>query len=301
MTKRRFLFAGSSHPDLARQICLSGEVTLGRLEIRTFPDGETSVQVLEDVRGEDVFVLQSVVRNPNHYLMELLIILDALKRSAAKSITVIIPYFGYCRQDRRDRLGVPITAKLVAGLLEKAGMSFLITFDLHADQAEGFFEVPVEHLRAQKLLSKAASEHLGKDAIVVAPDVGSTKIAERMAKLLGVHLAVMKKVRLSPSEVSMTLIGSVKGKNVLIIDDLCSTGGTLVTAAELCKKEGANRVIAAVTHALFIGDSKKKIESSDLDRFFFTDTIPEENLLLDRTRMEIVPVASMLRESILIR
>lgn len=273
MNKKPLLFAGSSHLKLAKKVCNELKINLGSMDLNQFPDGETNVQVLENVRGRDVFILQSIVGKPNHYLFELLIIIDALKRSSANSITAIIPYLGYCRQDRKNKPGVPITSKLVANVLATAGITNLITFDLHADQVEGFFETPVDHLHCQKLLSDIAKNLIGEECKVVAPDMGSIKIAENTAKMLDTELAVIKKERLNSFEVSMTLIGDVKDKNVLIIDDLCSTASTLVAAANLCRQHGAKKIIAAVTHGLFVGEAIKKIESSSIEHLIVTDTI----------------------------
>lgn len=275
MNRKLKLFGGSSHQTLTDKVCKALNIARGKIDLTQFPDGEIHVQILEDVRGCDVFIVQSIVNQPNHYLMELLIIIDALKRASAKSITAVIPYFGYCRQDRRNVPGVPITAKLVANLLTCAGIDQLITCDLHADQMEGFFEIPVQHLHADKILCDAARPLIEKECILVAPDIGSVKIAERMAKIMQAPLAVIKKERKNSHDVSMTLIGIVKGKSVLIVDDLCSTAGTLAAAANLCKKEGAIKVIGAVTHGLFVEDAIDKIERSILERLIVTDTIPQ--------------------------
>ncbi len=249
-------------------------ITFGQMRLGSFPDGEIAVEIQEDVREKRVFVLQTIAGDPNRYLCELLIIIDALKRASAESIVAIIPYLGYCRQDRKDRPGVPITAKLVANLLTVAGATRLITFDLHADQVEGFFEIPVDHLHCQGLLAKAASELVGDRPVVVAPDVGSTKVAEEMAKLMRADMAIMKKHRISASEVEVTLIGEVAGRHVLLADDLCSTAGTLVAASELCHKRGAKRIIAAVSHGLFVGDSLARIENSPIEKLLVANSVP---------------------------
>lgn len=295
MKKKPILFAGSSNLKLAQDVCQELKIKLGRMDLNQFPDGETNVQVLENVRGRDVFILQSIVGEPNHYLFELLIIIDAIKRSSAKSITAVIPYLGYCRQDRKNKPGVPITAKLVANVLATAGITNLITFDLHADQVEGFFETNVDHLHCQNLLCDIAKNLIGEKCVVVAPDIGSIKIAESMAKLLDTELAVIKKERLNSFEVSMTLIGNVSNKNVLITDDLCSTAGTLVAAANLCREQKAKKIIAAVTHGLFVGDAIKKIEASPLECLLVTDTIQPQSL---STFIKTVSVAPMIAEAI---
>ncbi len=234
------IFCGSSHPALGKEVASLLGTHLGKLSISLFPDGETHVEVLEDVYGKDVFVLQTVALDPNHYLMELLIIIDALKRASAKSVVVIIPYFGYCRQDRKDKPGEPITAKLVANLLTSAGTTRLITLDLHARQLEGFFEIPVDHILCQEVLMESVSHKIGKERVVVAPDLGSIKIAKKMATLLRADLALIEKNRINPHDVKMTLIGDVRGKDVLIGDDMCSTAGTL-TARRLEMQRGRGK------------------------------------------------------------
>jgi ribose-phosphate pyrophosphokinase len=296
MNKQPILFSGSSHLKLAKDVCHELNVSLGRMHLSQFPDGETDVQILENVRGRDVFVMQSIVMEPNHYLFELLMIIDALKRSFAKSITAIIPYLGYCRQDRKNKPGVPITAKLVANVFSTAGMTNLITFDLHADQIEGFFETTVDNLHCQQLLYDACKHQSGEECIIVAPDMGSMKIAENMARLLNAELAIIKKERLNPFEVNMTLIGNVSNKNVLITDDLCSTAGTLVEAVNLCKQQGAKKIMAAITHGLFVDEALSKIESSVLDYLFTTDTIQHRNTF--PASIKTISVAPLIAEAI---
>ncbi len=291
-------FTGSSHKDLALETCKELGIPLSPIALGTFPDGEISVELLQNVQGQNVFVLQSLALNPNQHLMELLIIIDALKRSSAKSITAIIPYLSYCRQDRRNKPGVPITAKLVANLLSSAGINHLITFDLHSDQVEGFFEVPVTHLRCQELLSQQIKPLIGDNSIVVAPDIGSIKIAETMAKQLHTGLAIIKKQRNSALQVEMSLIGDIKGKNVVIADDLCSTAGTLVTAAKLCRDLGAKDVIAAITHGLFVKQALEKIHSSSLSSLWITNTIPFLEDISQSKKIMKISTAKMIAEAI---
>lgn len=273
--KKPFIFAGSSHIPLAQEICSELSLTPGKTQIGTFPDGEISVRILEDVSNREVFVLQSLGINPSQYLLELLIIIDALKRASAKRITAIIPYFGFARQDRRNKPGDPITAKLIANLLTEAGATHLITLDLHADQIEGFFDIPVLHLHAQDLLIEHAQKKLGKNGIVVIPDLGNIKIGETAAKSLHCDLAIVKKERLDAFQVKTTLIGHVKDKNVLIIDDLCSTGGTITSAAKLCRDNGALKIIGAVTHGVLVSEAMKKIEESSIETLFITNSIEQ--------------------------
>ncbi len=265
------LFAGSSHQELAVNIAKSLQINLGSLKIERFPDGEIGVEILNSVRGRDVFVLQAPARRPNHYLMELLIVSDALKRASARSIIAVMPYFPYARQDRKDKGRVPITARLVADLLEKAGVTRLLTMDLHTDQIQGFFNIPVDNLSARSLLVQEVRRFGWENGIVVSPDVGSNRMARKFAEDLKVDLAIVDKRRLSAEQVDANaLIGSVKGKNVLLIDDMCSTGGTLTLAAQVCRKEGAAQVCAAVTHGLFVGSRLPH----GIDRFFATDSVP---------------------------
>ena len=294
MPNHPLFFTGSSHPQLAQKTCKEIGIPLGKLSLKLFPDNEISVEILEEVKGRDTYVLQSLAQDPQRHLMELLIIIDALKRSSAKTITAIIPYFTYCRQDRRDKPGVPITAKLVANLLSAAGIDHMITLDLHSDQVEGFFEIPVTHLHCQELLCANIQPRLGNNAIVVAPDIGSIKIAESMAKLLKVEMAVIKKNRLNSTDVEMSLIGDVSGKAVLIVDDICSTASTLVKAAELCQKRGAAQVYAVITHGLFVQEALAKIEASPLQQLVTTDTIP----LSPAGKIEQVSIAKILADSI---
>lgn len=286
-------FSGSSHLSLAQEVCSLLKSPLGQREIKRFPDGETHVKILEDVRGLDVFVLQTLAHDPNSYLMELLIMVDALKRAGAKSMTAIIPYLGYCRQDRKDQPGVAIAAKLIANLLSASGISRLITFDLHADQIEGFFEMPVDHVRCQTVLCQKAKKLMGEKLILVAPDMGSVKIVEKMAQELNAGLAVITKERLSACKVRMGLIGCVDQCEVLIIDDLCSTAGTLAEAARLCKQMGAKKIVAAVTHGLFVGDAIQKIVASPIEHLIVSNTIEQKSFPHFMTS---VSIASLIAE-----
>ncbi len=289
------LFGGSSHPELSLQVAGSLGVQLGKVLMETFPDGEIGVQILENVRGRDVFVLQTIARRPNFYLMELLIIIDALKRASAKSITAVIPYFGYARQDRKDKGRVPITARLVADLLEKAGVSRVLTMDLHAEQIQGFFDVPVDNLYARPvLIEEMVKQGLG-DFVVVTPDIGSIKLARAFAKSLQVDLAIVDKRRVNAEAVeSNALIGEVKNKNVLLVDDICSTGGTLKTASLVCKRAGARRIVAAITHGLM---PDKAFEESAIEKMYLCNTIP----LVEgpyKDRLHVVSVADLFGKAI---
>lgn len=293
------LFSGSSHPELAKEVADYLGVDVSPLDLSLFPDGEISLQVMENVRGRDVFVLQTIALDPNYYLMELLILIDALKRASAKSINVIIPYLGYCRQDRKDKPRVPITAKLVANMIEKAGANQVLTMDLHADQIQGFFDIPVDNLYGRPLLAEAVRELNLSDCIVVAPDAGSVKLTRDYANQLGVEFAVLDKDRLGPDKVEIvTLIGDIKGKDVLLADDMCSTAGTLVSAAKACREEGARRIIAAITHGLFVGEAIKKIEASPIELLLVSNSIPETERLQGTSKMKFVSIAPLLGKAI---
>jgi len=289
------LFAGTSHGELAEQIAKCLDVQLGKIRIETFPDGEIGVQILENVRGRDVFVLQTIARQPNLYLMEVLIIVDALKRASAHSINVVIPYFGYARQDRKDKGRVPITAKLVANLLEKAGATRVLTMDLHAEQIQGFFDIPVDNLFARPLLIEAVKALKLSSLVVVAPDVGSVKLARAFAESLKVEYAIVDKRRVNAKQVEgNALIGEVAGKDVVLVDDICSTGETLRTAALVCLKAGAKRIFAAVTHELLAG---KAFEESAIEKMFVTNTVPLPQGISFK-RIETVSVASLFAKAI---
>jgi len=287
METNRVILAGRANPAFAAAVAWTLGEELGPMSVGRFPDGETSVKVEVNVRGRDCFVIQPTCPPVNENLMELMIIMDALRRAAAFRITAVIPYFGYARQDRKDQPRVPITAKLVADLLERAGAGRVLTMDLHAGQVQGFFDVPVDNLTAAPIFAKQICLDLPADGLVVAsPDVGGVKNArafafrlERLRERAGtpkkVDFAVVDKHRRSPDEVTaVNIIGDVKGKNVVIIDDMVSTGGSLVEAAELMLNRGANGVLAAITHPILAPGAPEKIEASHLTALFVTDTVP---------------------------
>ncbi len=289
------LFSGTSDPEFSEEVAGCLGISLGKIAIETFPDNEIGVQLKENVRGRDVFVLQSVARHPNLYLMELLIIVDALKRASARSIVAVLPYFGYARQDRKDKGRVPITAKLVANLLEKAGVTSVLTMDLHADQVQGFFDIPVDNLHASSQLCKAVESLKMQNLIVVAPDIGSIKLARAYAALLKTDLAIVDKRRVNASKVEPNaLIGDVKNRDVLLVDDMCSTGETLLKASWVCKNAGANRVCVAVTHGLLVG---KAFEKSAIEKILVTNTIPLPSDM-QSGQIEVVSVADLFARAI---
>jgi ribose-phosphate pyrophosphokinase len=291
------IFAGSSHNALAQAIAAKLEKSLGNIEIKKFHDGEIGVKLLENVRGKKVFVIQTIALDPNNYLMELLIIIDALKRAAAKEIVAVIPYYGYARQDRKDNPREPITAKLVADILEKAGVSQVVTMDLHAGQIQGFFNVPLDNLTARRVLVEKL-QNIGfadkKKSIVVAPDVGSSKLARRFATDLGIDLAIIDKRRINEKTVEdYALIGEVENKDVIIVDDVFSTGVTLAEASKLCRKGGANKMVSVVTHGPILQDMLKDCV---IDKFLFTDTIPHN--VAENEKIEIVSIAKVFADAI---
>jgi ribose-phosphate pyrophosphokinase len=269
--KSHIIFSGSSNYSLAKEIANNLNKDLGKIDIKKFPDGETGVHILENVRGKKVFIVQSIANNPNHYLMELLIIVDALKRASAKEIVAVIPYFGYARQDRREKERVPITAKLVADLLEKSGVTHILTMDLHTDQIQGFFNIPVDNLGARLVMTNEIKKLILHNPCVVSPDIGSSKLARRFAEDLDFDIAVVDKRRINSEKVEdIALIGTVKDKDIVIVDDICSTGKTLIEASKLCKKAGAKKIFAAVTHGPL---ALKSFENCPIEKIFFTNSI----------------------------
>lgn len=293
------LFSGSSHLTLAQEVADQLGIRLGQVALSQFPDGETSVQILESVRGQDVFVLQTVALNPNEHLMELLIMIDAFKRASARSIIAVIPYFGYCRQDRKDKPRVPITAKLVANLLVQAGITRILTVDLHAGQLQGFFDIPVDHLQGRMPLIEKVQEFNLNNCVVVAPDIGSVKTARAFANQLHSEMAVIDKHRTDGVEVEKAvLIGDVKEKDVLLADDMCSTGETLVSAAKACQEKGAKRIFGAVTHGICVDQAISKIEKSPLEAVLITNTIPYTDRLAGSTKLITVSIAPLLAHAI---
>ncbi len=271
------VFAGRNSKDLAQKICQTIGIEMGRARTNLFPDGEVFVKLDDDVRGRDCYVVISTCNPVNDNLMELLVFCDCLRRASADRITMVMPYFGYGRQDRKDEGRVPITAKLVANLITASNADRVVAIDLHAAQIQGFFDLPVDHLSATPVFFdyiESIRDELG-DLCLVSPDVGNVKVAEGMANLLGADLAIINKRRVSGDTIEVgNLIGDVKGKTVLMFDDMISTGGTVVQAAELVMDEGAVDVIAAATHPVLAGKAMEKLSSSPISRVITTDTIP---------------------------
>ena len=270
------IFTGRASRSLTERICRHLDLPVGQGTVELFPDGEVFVKVDEDVRGRDCYVVQSTCEPVNAHLMELLIYIDCLKRASAERITAVIPYFGYARQDRKDEGRTPITAKLVANLIAAAGATRVVAVDLHAAQIQGFFDIPVDHLNASPvLIQRLRSYREGRDLCVVSPDVGNVKVASKYANFLNAELAIIDKRRKSGSEVEMAnIIGDVKGKTVLMVDDMISTAGTICEAARQVVAAGATDVVAAATHGVFVGMAVDRIRNAPISRVFTADTIP---------------------------
>ncbi len=261
---------------MAERIALSAGVELCDVDITRFPDGEIFVKVCDNVRGEDLFIVQSVAIEPNEYLMELLIMIDAAKRASADRITAVLPYYGYARQDRKDQPRVPITAKLVANLLVAAGASRVLCMDLHAQQIQGFFDIPVDHLYASPVIVKYLRTLELDNLVVVSPDAGGLKMADAYSKMLNAGIAVVGKQRKSATDVEANhLVGDVEGCNTLLVDDMTSTAGTLTAAAKLLKKAGAKTVRAAVSHSLLTEKGIERLKESAIDELVTTDSVPQ--------------------------
>lgn len=293
------IFSGTSNPALTLEVCKYLGLPIGGARISTFPDGEKMIRIEDDVRGRDCFVVQSTCRPQAEHLMELLIYSDCLRRASAKRITAVVPYFGYARQDRKDEGRVPITAKLVANMITTAGADRVLAIDLHAHQLQGFFDIPVDHLTGELVLSRYFRDKKIADLAVVSPDVGNLKTAARYAGHLGGDLAIVHKKRLSGSEVQANeLIGSVEGCNVLMCDDMIATAGTICTAAELVKQRGAKHVYVGVTHGVFAPPALERLAKAPIDEVVVTNTIPLTDEAKQIKKIKVLSVAVMLGEAI---
>jgi len=293
------VLSGNSNRELFKEICAYLKVPEGKAQVTRFPEGEIRVQILQNIRGRDVFIVQSTSTPPNEHLMELLILIDAAKRASASRVTAVLPFFGYARQDRKDRPRVPITAKLVANLITVAGTDRVLAMDLHAGQIQGFFDIPVDHLYSINVLGDYFRKKKLKNLVVVSPDVGGLKMARAYSKVLNASLAIVDKRRENDRETHvMNIIGSVKGRNVLLVDDLISTGGSLVEAAHALKKEGALDVHAAVVHPVLAEPAIRRIQESDIKELVVTNSIPiPESKRI--AKVKVLSVASLLAEAIL--
>ncbi len=293
------VFGGSANPELFHKICKYLRVSHGRMVIRKFPDGESWVKIADNVRGADCFIVQPTCTPVNENLMELFLMIDAFRRSSARRITVVIPYYSYARQDRKDQPRVAISAKLIANLLTSAGASRVIAMDLHAAQVQGFFDIPVDHLIAEPVLAREFAKKKIKDLVVAASDMGGSKMARSFAERLGTSIAIVDKRRYHSNKVeALSLIGDVNGKNVLIPDDMISTAGTMVEAANFLKKHGARDIYACATHAVFSGAALDKIKNSVLKEVMVTDTIPLSEEAKNIKKIKVISVSGVLGEAI---
>ncbi|MGE0468700.1 MAG: phosphoribosylpyrophosphate synthase [Candidatus Nitrospira kreftii] len=299
MNRELKIFSGNANLALAREICSYLGQKLGEATVSSFSDGEVRVKIDENVRGADVFVVQSCCQPVNDSLMELLIIVDALKRSSANRITAVVPYFGYARQDRKDQPRVPITAKLVADLITTAGADRVLSMDLHAGQIQGFFNVPVDHLYALPVLLDYIVKKQIADLVVVSPDAGGVERARAFAKRLQANLAIIDKRREGPNQAQiMNIIGDVQGKSVLLLDDMIDTAGTIVQGAQACLDHGAREVITACTHAVLSGPALERLQASCLSQVVITNTIPLRGKELVCPKLHQLSVAPLLGEAI---
>ena len=299
MDKELKLFSGNANPALAREICGHLGVSLGEATVSSFSDGEIRVRIEENVRGADVFVAQSCCTPVNTSIIELLIMIDALKRSSAYRITAVIPYFGYARQDRKEQPRVPISAKLMADLITTAGADRVLTMDLHAGQIQGFFNIPVDHLYATPVLLDYINKRGAADLVVVSPDAGGVERARAFAKRLQAQLAIIDKRREGPSKTQvMNIIGDVDGRNVLLLDDMIDTAGTIVQGAQACAEKGARMVWAGCTHPVLSGPALERLQESCLTEVVVTNTIPLNGKEQRCPKLRILSVAPLLGEAI---
>jgi ribose-phosphate pyrophosphokinase len=296
------VFTGRANPELAQKICSALQIPLGRGRTELFPDGELIVKVEEDVRGRDCFVVQPTSHPINAHLMELMIWIDCLRRASAKQITAVIPYFGYARQDRKDEGRVPITAKLVANLLQTAGADRVVSVDLHAAQVQGFFDIPVDHLHATPVIEKwfQAQEVAAANRVFVSPDVGNVKRAQVYAQRLGGEIVIIDKRRKSASQTKAAhIIGDVEGKTVFMVDDMITTAGTMTEAVRILRDHGAGEIFIAATHAVFAPPALERLAGCKFSKLAVTDTITIGNRCdLIKDRMEVLSIAPLLAEAI---
>ena len=292
------IFAGTAHPEMAQKIADYVGQPLGLLNVKRFPDGEVFVKIGENVRNRDVFIVQPTSTPANETLMELLIIIDAARRASAKRITAVMPFFGYARQDRKDQPRVPITAKLVANLLVAAGTNRLLTMDLHAQQIQGFFDIPVDHLYAAPVIMKYLRSKKLDNLVIVSPDPGGLKMAHAYSNMLDAGLAIVAKQRKSPTEVeAMSVVGDVEGANCVVVDDMTSTAGTLTAAAQLLAKKGAKEIYAAVSHSMLSDLGLERLKASPIKELVVTDSIPPGSYA--GFPVTVLPVSDLLGEAIM--
>ena len=299
MSRPLKIFAGRSHPALTAEICSRIGEEPGHVTLYSFSDGENYVQIDENVRGADVFVIQPTCPPVNDSLMELLIMLDAFKRSSARRVTAVLPYYGYARQDRKDKPRVPITAKLVADLITRAGADRVLTVDLHAAQIQGFFNIPVDHLFAAPVIVGHLKKLGLEDLTIVSPDAGGVERARAYAKRLGASLAIIDKRRVAANQTEvMNIIGEVEGRNVFIVDDIIDTGGTLIHSVEALERQGAKSVSASCTHAVLSGPAIQRINGSNLNMVITTNSMPTADKEAECSRLKTLSIGELLAEAI---
>ena len=297
MKKGLLVFSGGANPPLGSKVCKFLGLDQGKIEINRFPDGEIDMKILEDVRGADVYVIQSTCPPVNENLMELLIMIDCLRRASAERITAVIPYFGYARQDRKAEGRVPISAKLVANIITAAGATRALAVDLHAAQLQGFFDIPMDHLYAAPVLVEYFRQINLKDLTIVSPDVGGIKMARAYAKRLGADLAIVDKRRSGPAETEvMHIIGDVEGRNVILVDDMISTATSITEAAKHCRKKGAKDIYICGTHAVLAGKAVEKLQKAPVKEVVVTDTIPTAGK--EFSNLKVLSIANLLGEAI---
>ena len=299
MLERIRIFSGNANLDLARKICGNLGVPLGKANVTTFSDGETRVEINENVRGMDVFIIQSTCTPVNVTCMELLIMIDAMKRASADRITAVIPYYGYARQDRKVAPRAPISAKLIADLITTAGANRVLSMDLHAGQIQGFFNIPVDNLFATPVLLEYIKKRFQEDTVIVSPDTGGVERARAFGKRLGATLAIVDKRREGPNEAQvMNIIGDIKNKKVIILDDLIDTAGTVVQAANALKEAGAVDVSVCATHPVLSGPAIERLENSNIKEVIVTDTIPLHEQAQICKRIKVLSVSGLLSEAV---
>jgi ribose-phosphate pyrophosphokinase len=291
------IFSGNSNRPLAEEICTSIGVPLGEAVVTSFPDGETFVKINENIRGADVFIIQSTCPPTNHHLMELLIMIDAARRASAQRITAVLPFYGYARQDRKDQPRVAITAKLVANLLVSAGANRVLTMDLHSQQIQGFFDIPVDHLYASPVFFDYLSSVRTDSLVVCSPDVGGVKMAAAYAGVLGAGLGIVAKKRKSATDVeAINVVGEVDGCDILLVDDITETAGTLVAAAKILRQHGARSVRAAVSHCILTDKAFEKLRTGAIDELITTNSVP---LVAHDLPIKVLSIAGLLGQAIL--
>jgi len=293
------LFGGTSNPALTLEVCNYLGIKPGKILAKTFSDGEIQVEIGENIRGRDVFVIQSTCTPVNDNLMQLLIIMDAMRRASAERVTAVIPYYGYSRQDRKVKPRVPISAKLVADLITAAGANRVVSMDLHAGQIQGYFNIPVDNIFAAPILLKYIQNNLQDDLVIISPDAGGVERARAFAKRLDASLAIIDKRREAPNiSQALNIIGDVKGKTAIILDDMVDTAGTLTQAAAALKERGARKIHACCTHSVLSGPSIDRIEASPIDRLVVTNTIPLNDKAKDCRKIIVLSIAELLGETI---